>query len=55
MITDAQRYQWLKECTVEQFEYLSKNWRGLDDAIDELMAIERTGEYAQPPKGWQDQ
>ena len=38
---DAERYRWLKECTNEQFAYLEKEWCGLDNAIDYLMAAER--------------
>lgn len=42
---DAERYRWLKECTIEQFDYLSNNWCGLDNEIDSMMKIERSGDY----------
>lgn len=46
---DAERYRWLKECTIEQFDYLSNNWCGLDNAIDVMMKIERSGDYYASP------
>ena len=42
---DAERYRWLKECINEQFDYLSNNWCGLDNEIDSMMKIERSGDY----------
>lgn len=46
---DAERYRWLKECTIEQFDYLSNNWCGLDNEIDVMMKIERSGDYYARP------
>jgi hypothetical protein len=47
---DAERYRWLKDCTNEQFDYISDNWCQLDAAIDSMRAVERSGEYASPSR-----